>query len=336
MAQPVGNGGGNGGGRGGSSAADDARLRQTATYASVSVAVILIVAKLGAYLYTESVSILSSLIDSSSDLLASIVTLLGVRVALRPPDRSHRYGHGKAEPLAALAQAAFVVGSAVFLSYEAINRLINPQPVQESTAGIAVMILSIVLTLGLVTFQRQVIRRTGSMAIGADSLHYSGDLFMNLAVITALVVTGMTGIAILDPIFALGIAAFLIIGAIRIANGSLAALMDREIPHADRKRIREIVMDHPATRDMHDLRTRNAGNMLFIELHLELDSDLTLAQAHDITDEVERQLMAAFPLSEVLVHQEPYGLTDERLDTRIAEAGRIRRGQDHVGSDIGG
>jgi len=245
-------------------------------------------------------------------------------VALRPPDRTHRYGHGKAEPLAALAQAAFVTGSGVFLSYEAINRLINPQPLQEGTAGIAVMILSIVLTIGLVAFQRRVIRQTGSLAIGADSLHYSGDLFMNLAVITSLVLTDATGIRILDPIFALGIAAFLVFGANRIARGSLDALMDRELPHADRKRIREIVLAHPATCDMHDLRTRNAGNTVFIELHLELDSHLTLADAHDITDEVEQQLMAAFPQSEVLVHQEPYGLSDERLDTRIAEAGRLR------------
>ena len=157
------------------------------------------------------------------------------------------------------------------------------------------MILSIVLTVGLVAFQRRVIRQTGSMAIGADSLHYSGDLFMNLAVIAALVITNATGIRLVDPIFALGIAAFLVFGATRIAKGSLDTLMDRELPHGDRKRIREIVMAHPATRDMHDLRTRNAGNTVFIELHLELDSHLTLAAAHDITDEVESQLMAAFP-----------------------------------------
>jgi ferrous-iron efflux pump FieF len=304
----------------------DGALRRRATYASVAVAATLIVAKLTAYLFTESVSILSSLIDSSSDLLASLVTLLGVRVALRPPDRSHRYGHGKAESLAALAQAAFVTGSAVFLSYEAINRLINPQPIQEGLAGVAVMILSIFLTVGLVAYQRHVIRRTGSMAIGADSLHYSGDLFMNLAVIAALVITNATGIGSVDPIFALGIAAFLVFGATRIAKGSLDTLMDRELPHADRKRIRDIVMAHPATRDMHDLRTRNAGSIVFIELHLELDSHLTLAAAHDITDAVEAQLMEAFPQAEVLVHQEPYGLSDERLDTRIAEAGRLRRG----------
>src|SRR4051812_27812960 len=215
----------------------DGTLRRRATYASVAVAVTLIVAKLSAYLLTESVSILSSLIDSSSDLLASLVTLFGVRVALRPPDRTHRYGHGKAEPLAALAQAAFVTGSAVFLSYEAINRLINPQPIQEGTAGIAVMILSIVLTFVLVAFQRRVIRQTGSMAIGADSLHYSGDLFMNLAVIAALVLTQITGIRVVDPIFAIGIAAFLVFGASRIVSGSLDALMDRELPHGDRKRI---------------------------------------------------------------------------------------------------
>jgi ferrous-iron efflux pump FieF len=314
---------GNGNGR--AYPSEDARLRSRATYASVAVAATLIIAKLGAYLFTESVSILSSLIDSSSDLLASVVTLLGVRVALRPPDRSHRYGHGKAEPLAALAQAAFVIGSSVFLTYEAINRLIKPQPIQENAVGIGVMVLAIVLTMGLVLYQRHVIRQTNSIAIGADSLHYSGDLFMNLAIIASLVLTGLTGISILDPLFALGIAAFLIFGASRIALGSFDVLMDRELPHADRKRIRDIVMGHDATLGMHDLRTRNAGTILFIELHLELDRDLTLAQAHDITDEVEQRIQAAFPAAEVLVHQEPYGLDDERLDTRIAESGRLRR-----------
>lgn len=301
------------------------RLRRIATYASVCVAVILILAKLGAYLVTGSVSILSSLIDSSVDLLASLVTVFGVAHALRPPDRSHRFGHGKAEPLAALTQAAFVAGSALFLTYEAVNRVISPQPINETTVGIGVMVLSILLTGLLVFYQRFVIRRTGSIAIGADSLHYSGDLLTNLAVIAALVLAQATGAPAWDPLFAFGIAIFLIYGAVGIARTALHDLMDRELPGEERRRIRTIVLAHEAARGMHDLRTRSAGGRIFIELHLELDSSLTLAEAHTITDEVEDRLMQAFPNAEVIVHQEPEGLDDERLDHRIAESGRLRR-----------
>lgn len=303
---------------------DDERLRRIATYASVSVAITLILAKLASYIVTESVSLLSSLIDSSTDLLASLVILVGVRHAQRPPDPHHRFGHGKAESLAALAQAAFVTGSAMFLGYEALNRFINPVPLTDGWLGIAVMVLAITLTAGLVLFQRHVIRRTGSIAIGADSLHYSGDLLMNLAVIGALALTEVTGWAYFDPLFALGIAAFLVRGAIAIARRSLDVLMDRELPRSDRERIRAIVLGHPAARGMHDLRSRSSGSTVFIELHLELDSHLSLAEAHDLTDEIEQRLLEAFPGAEVLIHQEPAGLADERLDHRLARAARPR------------
>lgn len=294
-----------------------ARLRRLATYASVAMASTLIVAKLAAYLLTESVSILSSLIDSTTDLMASVVTLLGVRQALRPADRSHRFGHGKAEGLAALAQAAFIGGSAVFLMIEAVRRLIVPSPVGETGVGVAVMLLSIVLTAGLVTFQRYVVRHTGSIAIGADRLHYSGDLLMNTAVITALLLTRYTGVDAVDPLFGIGIAAFLVHGAWGIAQEALAVLMDRELPQDERDRIAALVRSHPQARGLHDLRTRSSGTGVFIELHLELDPHLNLVQAHDIADEIECQLRTAIANAEVLIHQEPAGLKDERLDHRI-------------------
>jgi ferrous-iron efflux pump FieF len=293
------------------------RLRRLATYASVSVAGTLIAAKLGAYLVTGAVSLLSSLIDSSVDLIASLVTLHGVRVALRPADRSHRFGHGKAEPLAALAQAAFIVGSAVFLTVEAVGRLIDPQPVRETAVGLAVMGLSMALTVGLVAFQAYVVRRTGSLAIDADSVHYRADLLGNMAVIAALVLTEATGQLRIDPLFAVAIAAFLVTGAVRIAREALDVLMDRELPAGDRDRIRAVVMAHPQSRGLHDLRTRSAGDRVFIELHLELDPSLTLADAHDVTDAVEGALREAFPTAEVILHQEPEGLDDERLDHRL-------------------
>jgi len=296
------------------------RLRRYATYASVSVSLTLIAAKLAAYLLTDSVSVLSSLIDSSTDLMASVVTLLGVRTALRPPDRAHRFGHGKAEALAALAQAAFIGGSAVFLTIEAVSRLFRPAPVGEGAVGIAVMLLSIVLTAGLVAFQRHVVKATGSVAIGADRLHYSGDLLMNTAVIAAILLTGWTGIGAFDPLFGLGIAAFLLYGARGVGLEALNVLMDRELPEAERARIVALVTAHAEARGMHDLRTRSTGVNAFIELHLELDPQLTVAVAHDITDRIERELREAFPNAEVLIHQEPAGLVDERLDNRIAGA----------------
>lgn len=295
----------------------DAIWRRRATYASVAVAMTLIAAKLATYMVTDAVSILSSLIDSSVDLLASVVTLLGVAQALQPPDHTHRFGHGKAEPLAALAQAAFVAGSGVFLGYEGIGRMVDPRPVVETRLGIAVMLFSMVLTTLLLLFQRWVIRRTGSMAIDADRLHYSGDLFMNAAVILALVLTAWTGWPLWDPLFALGIAGFLVWGATRIVRTALDVLMDRELPDEERKRIEDIVRGHVQTRGLHDLRTRSTGTGQHVEFHLELDPDLTLAQAHDITDEIERELRAAFPTAEFAIHQEPAGLEDERLDHRL-------------------
>jgi len=293
------------------------RLRRLATYASVSVAGVLIAAKLGAYLVTGAVSLLASLIDSCVDLMASLVTLHGVRVALRPADRAHRFGHGKAEPLAALAQSAFIVGSAAFLTVEAVGRLIDPRPVAETGVGLAVMGLSFALTLGLVLFQRHAVRRTGSVAISADSVNYRGDLLGNLAVVAALVITEATGELRIDPAFAIAIAAVLVANAVGIARGALDVLMDRELPAAERQRIRDVVMAHPDARGLHDLRTRSAGDTVFIELHLELDPDLTLAEAHDIADAVELALREAFPSAEVILHQEPEGLDDERLDHRL-------------------
>ncbi|HEY0834968.1 MAG TPA: cation diffusion facilitator family transporter [Azospirillum sp.] len=297
---------------------DGDRLRRRATYASVGVALTLIVAKLGAYLMTESVSILSSLIDSSTDLMASVVTLLAVRHAMRPADSAHRYGHGKAEALAALAQGAFIGGSAAFLAIEAVRRIITPQPVTQGAIGIGVMLVSIALTAGLVAYQRHVVVRTGSVAIGADRLHYAGDLLMNSAVIVALLLTGWTGVGVVDPLFGLGIAAFLLKGAWGVAGEALNVLMDRELPEEERARIAALVAGHAGALGMHDLRTRSTGTGVFIELHLELDPAINVAQAHDIADTVECDLRAAFPNAEVIIHQEPAGLADERLDNRIA------------------
>ena len=289
-----------------------ARLMRTATYASVAVAGTLIVVKLAAWLFTDSVSLLSTLIDSLLDAAASMINLLAVRHALTPADREHRFGHGKAEPLAALGQTAFIAGSAIFLVIEAGHRLFAPRPVLHVDVGIGVMILAIVVTFALTRFQAHVVRKTGSVAIKADSLHYVGDILVNAAVIVALLLASQFGWFIADPLFGIAIAGYILIIAWRIARGAFDMLMDRELPEPERARIRRIVLEHPSVIDMHDLRTRASGRKTFIQVHIELDGDLSLYRAHDVADEVEASLRAAYPGAEVIIHQDPHGIDEER------------------------
>jgi ferrous-iron efflux pump FieF len=297
---------------------DPTRLNLFAAIASVGVAATLICAKLAIWIVTGSVAVLGTLIDSGLDAIASIVTLVSVHQAAQPPDRAHRYGHGKAEAIGALIQAGFVLGSAFFLANEAIRRLVAPQPVTQGSVAIAVLLLAILLTTVLIAFQRFVVRRTGSLAIAADSLHYRADLFTSLAVILAMVLVDATGWPVIDPLVGLGIVGLLLYSALGVARRALDMLMDRELPSESRARIRRLALGHPKAHDVHDLRTRQAGSDVFIELHLELDGDLDLEQAHAITHEVEARIRAAFPEADILVHQEPAGLEDPRLDTRIA------------------
>jgi ferrous-iron efflux pump FieF len=305
-----------------SGTAEGQRLNRRAALASVGVAMILIAAKLGAWLITDSIVILTALVDSGIDLLASLVTLISVRQAAQPADRAHRYGHGKAEALGAFAQAGFVGGSALILASEATQRLISPQAISQGRLGIAVMLLAIALTAGLVLFQRAVVRRTGSVAIRADSLHYRADLAMNLAVIGSLLLTEALGSTLVDPLVALAIVAWLLYGAVQVARHALDMLMDRELPSERRAHIRALALGHPAAQGLHDLRTRRAGADVFIELHLELDGGLSLDRAHDITHEVEARIRESFPDADIIVHQEPAGLADERLDHKIAAVER--------------
>lgn len=287
------------------------RLMRLATYASVVVAGVLIAVKFAAWVMTDSVSILSTLVDSLLDIAASLINLFAVRHALVPADREHRFGHGKAEPLSGLAQAAFISGSAVFLVIEAGQRLIHPRAVEQTQIGIATMILAIAATLGLVVFQRYVVRKTGSIAIGADSLHYQADLLVNVSVIISLLIASYLGWVYADPLFAIGIAAYIVAGAWQIARRSLDQLMDRELPLDERKRILEIAKAHGAVSDLHDLRTRMSGNQLFIQLHLEMDGDLKLRDAHAISDEVMAAVERAFPHAEVLIHADPDELDED-------------------------
>src|SRR3984893_15032689 len=288
------------------------RLRRLATSASGAVAAVLISVKFAAWLETGSVALLSSLVDSLLDIVASLVNLVAVRHAMSPADREHRFGHGKAEPLAVLGQSAFITGSAMLLLAEAVRRLISPARVENPPAGIAVMIFSIVVTIGLVLYQRHVVRPAGSIAITADELHYRSDVVLNLSVIAALVLGSTLDLAILDPLFGAAIGIWIVYSAVRLAHLSLIQLMDRELPDDEREKIRAIAQSHPEVVAAHDLRTRVAGPTAFIQLHIEMDGRLSLIRAHEISDEVEAELRAAYPHAEVMIHQDPEGIEEAR------------------------
>ena len=283
---------------------ETARLLRLATYASTSVALVLIVAKLVAWGLSDSVSLLATLIDSVLDALASVINLVAVRHALTPADKEHRFGHGKAEALAGLSQSMFIAGSAGFLLLEAGRRIISPIEVEAPGIGILVMVFSIVATLILLGFQRHVIRKTNSTAIKADALHYRTDILVNGSVILALWLS-TKGWAGFDAFFACGIAIFILYSAWEIITVSYDHLMDRELPDEQREDIKKLVLQHSSARGLHDLRSRHSGTMTFIQLHLELDDNLSLLEAHKISDEVEMSLLEAFPGSEIIIHIDP-------------------------------
>jgi ferrous-iron efflux pump FieF len=298
-------------GRVGVVAPKTARLMRLATYASVAVASLLIVFKAWAWAMTDSVALLSSLVDSILDMLASLVNLLAVRHALEPADEEHRFGHGKVESLASLIQAAFIGGSAVFLALEAVERFARPQALEHGGIGIGVMLVSMALTLGLVVFQKYVVKKTGSIAVSADSLHYRSDLLVNAGIILALVAVMVLDWRMVDPLIALLVAVYILHGAWEIVRQSYDMLMDREFPNEDREAIVAMVMAHPEVKGLHDLRTRSSGIHSFIQLHVELDGDMKLMQAHEIADELEISIGEAFPGADVIIHQDPLGIDEQ-------------------------
>lgn len=284
----------------------------SAGYASVGVALTLIGLKVWAWFATNSVAMLSSLADSMLDLLASGITLFAVKVAVSPADREHRFGHGKSEGIAGLVQAVIITGSAGYVCYRAIERLLAPSPVESPSVGVGVMLISLVLTIGLVAFQRFVVQRTGSLAIAADAVHYRADILTNIAVLAAILLSSTWGLHILDPLLGLVVVALILWSVATIVRESLNVLLDRELPDSDRLRIEEIASAHPEVRGLHDMRTRSAGATSFIQFHLELDPKLSLIEAHKICDGVEREVRQIYPAAEVLIHADPYGLPENR------------------------
>lgn len=280
------------------------RLLKLATYASVSVAFGLIALKSGVWMVSGSVSLLASLIDSLMDSAASIINLFAVRYALKPPDREHRFGHGKAEALAGLAQSAFISGSAVLVLLQGIERLLDPQPLGATGLGIMVMLLSIIATLGLLAVQRHVIRRTGSTAINADALHYRSDLLLNASVIAALVMAAY-GIHRADALMGLGIALYIGYSAVRIGLDAVQILMDHELPDEVRAEALALARAVPGVVDVHDFRSRQSGQHWFMQMHVELPAQMALADAHALGEAVRSALEERFPQVDVLIHTDP-------------------------------
>jgi len=283
---------------------DHAGLLRLASVASVLTAGFLIVAKLAAWSVTGSVSLLASLVDSVMDSIASLINLFAIRYSLQPADEQHRFGHGKAEPLAGLTQAAFIAGSAIFLVFHAIDRLRFTRSIEQVGIGVGVMVLAIVMTVGLLAIQRYVIKKTDSTAIRADSLHYLTDLLTNMSVLLALYLSTL-GWTWADPVFAIAVAVYIFYSAFQIGHEAFQQLMDRELPLDILEKIQATAMSHPEVTGTHETRTRQSGHTRFVQLHLELDEKMSLKRAHEIADQVEAEILMFLPGAEVLIHQDP-------------------------------
>ncbi|NIY84848.1 CDF family cation-efflux transporter FieF [Vibrio hepatarius] len=284
-----------------------ARLVTMAAWTATIVATLLLIVKVGAWWVTGSVSLLASLIDSMLDIAASLVNLVVVRYSLQPADREHTFGHGKAESLAALAQAMFISGSAVFLILNGIDRFFRPHALQSPEYGVYVSLFAIVVTFGLVRFQKYVVKKTGSQAIAADSLHYESDLYMNAAIMLALALSWF-GIGQADAVFAIGIGGYILYSAFKMVREATQTLLDRKLPDEELKEIRECCLTIEGVLGVHQLRTRMSGPTRFIQLHLELEDQMPLLEAHRISDLVEDSLLERFPGADVLIHQDPFSV----------------------------
>jgi ferrous-iron efflux pump FieF len=286
-------------------------LTSRAAAASVATALFLLLLKTFAAWQTGSVAMLGSLADTSLDLVASLVTLFGVRLAATPADFDHRFGHGKAEALAALFQVGIIAVSALLIGWRAVERLIEGERTAHAEYGIAVSLIAMAATLILLAYQGRVIANTGSVAIEADHVHYQSDLLLNLAVIAALSLDQYLGLTGADPLFGVAIALWLVRGAWKASSRAIDQLMDREWPEEKRKRFIEVAGRHPELRGLHDLRTRSSGSLDFVQFHIWVDPDMTVAEAHRVMEEIEQKLHAEFPRMDILIHLDPEGQVDQ-------------------------
>ena len=290
-------------------------MRRAAS-ASVGVSLLLVSIKAYAYFASNSVAMLASMADSALDLFTAALNMFAIHEALSPADAEHRFGHGKAEPLAGLAQGAFICASAIFLVIQAVQRLLAPQPIDHSLQALVVMCVSILAAIGLILYQRRVSAKTGSVAIAADAMHYFGDLVSNIGVVAAILLVSWLGWLKADPIIAMLVALVMVVGAWGVFRQSLDQLMDHELPEEERERIKALVNSHDEVITLHELKTRKAGLTTFIQVHIELDPAMPLFMAHQVSDAVEKIVCDAFPNAEVIIHQDPAGL--ERTEDATA------------------
>lgn len=292
-------------------------LKQSAVIAGVVLAILLSLLKFYAFLRTGSLAIFSSFVDSVTDLFASLVTLIAVYFSSKPANVSHRYGYGKTEALSALLQAGFVGISGLSVIIDGIKRLIHPVEIEQTTIGIFIMLFSIFSTLLLVIYQTYVANKTSSLAIKADRAHYTIDFLTNAAVVLSLLFVHFFNFFYFDVAAALFISVYLLYNAYQLALEAIEMITDKELPDEIRTNIEKIVTQSKGIHGMHDFRTRNLGGMYYFELHLEIDGKLSLFKAHELSDKVEKKILDIYPYSQILIHQDPYGIKEDRLDHQI-------------------
>ncbi len=292
-------------------------LKKIAGISSICVAFLLIFVKFYAFWKTDSLAVFSSFIDSITDLFASAISFIAIYFSTKPASSSHRYGYGKAEALSALLQATFVGLSGIFVITDGIKRLITPIEITDTDIGIGIMLFSLIITLLLVLFQNYVAKKTNSLAIKSDSAHYIVDFLTNTAVITSLILIRFFDFIYFDSIAALFISAYLLYNAYTLAREAIDLITDKELDSSIRSRIENIVKDNSEIKGMHDFRSRSLGDIYYFELHLELDGNISLYQAHDLTDKIEKEILKLYPNSQIIIHQDPYGIKENRLDHEL-------------------
>ena len=287
-------------------------LVRSAAIASLLVASTLIVLKYYGWVTTTSVSLLGSLADSLIDFLASVFVFVAISYSILPADAKHRFGYGKSEGLAAFVQSLFIGISGIYVCFEAIKRLLNPSQINQPSIAIWVILVSIVLTLALIMYQKYVVKKSKSMAIESDQYHYLTDIFINLSVLFSIVITGWTRFVFIDALVGLLISGVVLYTSVTLLKKSFKILLDQEIQSDDRDRIKEIALDHPKVLGFHDLRTRDTGRKYIIQFHLELDPNMSLLESHEITDEVTDNVLKLYPDSELIIHTDPLGIDEVR------------------------
>ena len=287
-------------------------LVRSASIASLLVASTLIVLKYYGWVTTTSVSLLASLADSLIDFLASVFVFVAISYSMLPADAKHRFGYGKSEGLAAFIQSLLIGISGIYVCFEAIKRLLNPSQINQPSTAIWIILVSIVLTLALVMYQKYVVKKSKSIAIESDRYHYLTDTYINLSVLFSIAITGWTRFVFIDALVGLLISGVILYTSVTLLKKSFKILLDQEIQSDDRDRIREIALDHPKVLGFHDLRTRDTGREYIIQFHLELDPNMSLLESHEITDEVTDNVLKLYPDSELIIHTDPLGIDEER------------------------